>query len=1005
MKQKVSAGLIKKILVFVMLMPFVFATSAQVKVVAHFNFGKTGSITYASAPSEIYSEDSKVKLEVMGHPVFMAKAPLGKASSGDGCILFNGKGDGYAATQAIGSASDKMIFEVWVKATTLDHGDSHQNVIRPVASNGNMGNGYTIAQRGKQWVLVTEASNFVMIGYVIPDQWVHLAAVSNGKNGTVWLNGIQTNTFAPVTSYAPSFSIAANASEKVSKSFNGEIFEVRYSTFDKGEFNPKADLLLNYAKVKQKNEQRKADRTSLVKSLETAGPGKEVVGVLPTQMCEKDWLVNPVENPCRLLVEQSKDGISSTFQLNNGLVSRTFYLSDNLACVSYRNLSNDAEYIRAIKPEARIMIDSVWYEIGGLKGQKESSYLLKSWYSQLETSEQAFLLTKIETSQPIERYRWIQRYNALKADWPAKGLHVTMTYKPTKEMTLLNDFEVKVNYEIYQGIPVIAKWFEIINSGNRKVVLNNFESEVLAINQDQVKRLHVESDFSFAAVNKDILSSSLSNSKLKRSADDPYLKYTRPSSTTLWTVDPEYNTWATQNQAEDKLLEFAHRNLLLSRLPAGPNVFVTKETPFKSYITFELLQDSDDKERRSLGNRRMYKKLAPQVTGSLLSVNMTTDNTEHIKRMMDQMAELKMERLQTIGAGKVSHNNLKDDYVAHWKEIADYGKERGIVMGAYELQIASRGRGAAVDCIDPKTGEPGSAFGQSVCIASQWKDSFYPAMWKFFDRTGFMCYNVDGPYHGDICASTVHKYHRGLEDSQWEQWKTQVEVIHECSRRGLRISVPDWYFLSGSAVTGMGFREAAASLTPQQQLLLGRQYIYDGTWYKLPTMGMISLKITGPYANDPRIGLLPLSKNLDRYKQAMMQYLASGCQFVVTADELYDTPETKAMVSGCLDWFRQYRDILTSEIIHISRPNGRDLDCMLHVNPLIKHKGMVVVFNPTDEDIEKNFKIPLYYTGLKGKVVIKHEGINPKTFVLNNKEEVMLPVKVKAQGTTWFVIE
>jgi hypothetical protein len=66
---------------------------------------------------------------------------------------------------------------------------------------------------------------------------------------------------------------------------------------------------------------------------------------------------------------------------------------------------------------------------------------------------------------------------------------------------------------------------------------------------------------------------------------------------------------------------------------------------------------------------------------------------------------------------------------------------------------------------------------------------------------------------------------------------------------------------------------------------------------------------------------------------------------------------------------------------------------------------MVAVFNPTDDDIEKIFKIPLYYTGLKGKVTIMHEGSNPTTFILNNKEEVFLPVKVKAQGTTWFVIE
>ena len=39
-----------------------------------------------------------------------------------------------------------------------------------------------------------------------------------------------------------------------------------------------------------------------------------------------------------------------------------------------------------------------------------------------------------------------------------------------------------------------------------------------------------------------------------------------------------------------------------------------RDSPFKSYITFELLQDSDDRERQSLGHRRMYKKLAPQLS-------------------------------------------------------------------------------------------------------------------------------------------------------------------------------------------------------------------------------------------------------------------------------------------------------------------------------------------------------------------------------------------------------
>jgi hypothetical protein len=136
-----------------------------------------------------------------------------------------------------------------------------------------------------------------------------------------------------------------------------------------------------------------------------------------------------------------------------------------------------------------------------------------------------------------------------------------------------------------------------------------------------------------------------------------------------------------------------------------------------------------------------------------------------------------------------------------------------------------------------------------------------------------------------------------------------------------------------------------------------------------------------------------------------MQYLASGCQFGILGYEIYDAPETKKMVSECFDWFREYRDILTSEIIHVNRPNGRDLDCILHVNPFLKRKGLIVVFNPIDIEISKNYIIPLYYTGLKDKAIVRHEENTPVTCNLNEKRELYLPVKVKAQGMTWFVIE
>ena len=116
----------------------------------------------------------------------------------------------------------------------------------------------------------------------------------------------------------------------------------------------------------------------------------------------------------------------------------------------------------------------------------------------------------------MERYPWTPKYNAVPTDWPAKGLRMEMTFAPTGNMVNVKDVKVKVNYEIYQGLPVIAKWIEVINDGVKSVVLDELESEVLAVNQDQKNRIHVESDFSFALVNADLQGSALMHSPAHR---------------------------------------------------------------------------------------------------------------------------------------------------------------------------------------------------------------------------------------------------------------------------------------------------------------------------------------------------------------------------------------------------------------------------------------------------------------------------------------------------------
>ncbi|MBK7599629.1 MAG: hypothetical protein IPJ07_14355 [Acidobacteria bacterium] len=68
------------------------------------------------------------------------------------------------------------------------------------------------------------------------------------------------------------------------------------------------------------------------------------------------------------------------------------------------------------------------------------------------------------------------------------------------------------------------------------------------------------------------------------------------------------------------------------------------------------------------------------------------------------------------------------------------------------------------------------------------------------------------------------------------------------------------------------------------------------------------------------------------------------------AQRLYDGPETKAVVIKWVQWFKKYRDILESDVIHVRRADGRNLDAVLHVNPSLPVKGLAMVFNPTDKE-------------------------------------------------------
>jgi hypothetical protein len=203
----------------------------------------------------------------------------------------------------------------------------------------------------------------------------------------------------------------------------------------------------------------------------------------------------------------------------------------------------------------------------------------------------------------------------------------------------------------------------------------------------------------------------------------------------------------------------------------------------------------------------------------------------------------------------------------------------------------------------------------------------------------------------------------------------------------------------------MGYREDNWSLPREQQVIHTRQNIYDGTWQKLPSMGWMHVPLTEYHGGGAAATIEPLHEHLDHYGRMLDSNLALGAQACYRGPRLFDTDQTRALVKGRVDWFKAHRDILESDLIHGRRADARELDWMLHVNPQLAERGLLVVFNPRDEPVTKKLRVNLYYTGLANSARLHEKAGAGKRFTLARDYSVEVPVTVPAQGMNWWVID
>ena len=702
------------------------------------------------------------------------------------------------------------------------------------------------------------------------------------------------------------------------------------------------------------------------------------VVVLPMEKPGFDWLINADKSETNIYRTADNKNIIIT----NSMVSRVFRIMPNLGTIDIINKMTGENMLRAVGTEGTIRIDGKTWNIGGLAGQPERGFLKPEWLDKLSTMPNSFMVEDFEISPLQESIPWARNRWALNKQAPS-GKMLTFTLRGTNEH---KDLIIKLNIVVYDKIPVIRKDFEIVNQSSRPINIDHFCLEQLAFaepespgggNPDKFRlpNIHVESDYACGG------------EFMERETDI----------TEKWVSDPLYTSQRNYPMATPCILEVSP--------PLGPDYTVQPNKSFGSFKTYLMPFDSDDRERKGLFKRRFHYSVAPWATENPIFMHLTSSDPSVIRTAIDQCAETGYEMVIISFGSGLNAEDVSEANLAKYKALVDYGRSKNIELGCYSL-LSSRWISDEVDVINPKTGKRGGMrFGSAPCLCSDWGYEYFDKIKTFFQKTGMRCFEHDGSYPGDVCASTTHTHHKGLEDSQWNQFHKITDLYKWMRAEGIYMNVPDFYFLNGTNKTGIGYREANWSLPRDRQIIHARQLNYDGTWDRMASACWSFVPLVEYQGGGAEATLEPLSEHLFEYKTHMIQNYGAGVQACYRGPRLYDTPQTKEMVTEVIRWYKKYRNILNSDIIHLRRPDARDWDGLMHVNPNLKEKGFAMFYNPTDTVMVRTIQLPLYYSGLTQTARVREQEGKPVTYRLDRNYAIELKVTIPANGYTWYVIE
>ena len=370
------------------------------------------------------------------------------------------------------------------------------------------------------------------------------------------------------------------------------------------------------------------------------------------QLAVKDWLLSNQSFHAKVLPSADAKEIV----LENGLVQRVFRNQGTIACISYQNLINGQEIIRAISPEAIVMVNGQSLPIGGWLGQKEKAYLKREWFTKMQADTSAFRYDSFSVS-PIPVYlKWKPKSWASNKQQPTGKL---LRFHYTAKQSVVQGLQVQVNYALYDGIPLMVKWVEMVNRSSSSITLNRVTSEVIAAVEEESAVVGATEEASLHEQTLTEAQKKLIPAKGMKVPESIYIetnyafnnamRYPLSDQTTHWKVDTNYTSQVNYNFRTPCLLEVYPDKAYQVVLAPGQT--------YSSVRTHELLMDSYDRERRGLAIRKMYQTIAPWTSSNPIFMHLVSKNDAEVRNAIDQCVATGYEAL-ILSFG--SHINMED---------------------------------------------------------------------------------------------------------------------------------------------------------------------------------------------------------------------------------------------------------------------------------------------------------------------------------------------------------